>query len=30
MEDVTSPAFKNQGQCVKFLIHGRNAAKKSA
>jgi hypothetical protein len=25
----TSPTFKNQGQCVKFLVHGRNAAKKS-
>ena len=25
----TNPSFKNQGQCVKFLIHGRNAAKKS-
>src|SRR6188472_4501532 len=21
----TSPTFKNQGQCVKFLVHGRNA-----
>jgi hypothetical protein len=26
----TSPTFKNQGQCVKFLVHGRNAAKKTA
>jgi hypothetical protein len=26
----TNPTFKNQGQCVKYLIHGRNAAKKSA
>jgi hypothetical protein len=26
----TSPTFKNQGQCVKFVIHGRNAAKKGA
>jgi hypothetical protein len=26
----TNPTFKNQGQCVKFLVHGRNAAKKSA
>ena len=26
----TSPTFKNQGQCVKFLVHGRNAAKKGA
>jgi hypothetical protein len=26
----TSPTFKNQGQCVKYLVHGRNATKKSA
>ena len=26
----TNPTFKNQGQCVKFLVQGRNAAKKSA
>jgi hypothetical protein len=26
----TSPTFKNQGQCVKFLVHGRNAATKNA
>ena len=26
----TNPTFKNQGQCVKFLVHGRNAAKKTA
>jgi hypothetical protein len=26
----TNPTFKNQGQCVKHLVHGRNAAKKSA
>ena len=26
----TSPSFKNQGQCVKSLVHGRNAAKKTA
>jgi hypothetical protein len=26
----TSPTFKNQGQCVKNLVHGRNAAKKTA
>lgn len=26
----TNPTFKNQGQCVKFLVHGRNAAKKNA
>src|SRR5262245_56178490 len=25
----TNPTFKNQGQCVKFLVHGRNAAKKN-
>jgi hypothetical protein len=23
-----NPTFKNQGQCVKYLVHGRNAAKK--
>lgn len=26
----TSPKFKNQGQCVKFVVHSRNAAKKAA
>lgn len=26
----TSPTFKNQGQCVKHVVHTRNAAKKSA
>ena len=26
----TNPTFKNQGQCVKHLVHGRNAAKKNA
>jgi hypothetical protein len=26
----TSPTFKNQGQCVKFLVHGRNAEKRRA
>ena len=26
----TSPRFKNQGQCVTYLVHGRNAEKKSA
>jgi hypothetical protein len=26
----TNPTFKNQGQCVKHLVHGRNAAKKSS
>lgn len=26
----TSPTFKNQGQCVRHLIHARNAAKKSS
>ena len=29
-KDFTNPTFKNQGQCVKYVIHGRNAAKKSA
>jgi hypothetical protein len=24
----TNPTFKNQGQCVKHMVHGRNAAKK--
>jgi hypothetical protein len=28
-KSFTNPAFKNQGQCVKYLVHGRNAAKKS-
>ena len=26
----SGPAFKNQGQCVKYVVHGRNAAKKNA
>ena len=26
----TSPKFKNQGQCVKYMVHSRNAAKKAA
>jgi len=26
-KSFTSPTFKNQGQCVKYLVHGRNAAK---
>jgi len=26
----TNPTFKNQGQCVRFLVHGRNAARKGA
>jgi hypothetical protein len=26
----TSPKFKNQGQCVKYLVHGHMAAKKAA
>jgi hypothetical protein len=30
MEAFTNPTFKNQGQCVKFLVHGRNAARKGA
>jgi hypothetical protein len=25
----TNPKFKNQGQCVKYMAHARNAAKKS-
>jgi len=25
----TNPSFKNQGQCVKYLVHGRNATKKN-
>ena len=29
-KDFTNPTFKNQGQCVKYLVHGRNTAKKSA
>lgn len=29
-KSFTSPTFKNQGQCVKYVVHGRNAAKKSA
>jgi hypothetical protein len=26
----TTPKFKNQGQCVKYMVHSRNAAKKAA
>jgi hypothetical protein len=26
----TNPKFKNQGQCVKHMVHARNAAKKAA
>lgn len=26
----TNPRFKNQGKCVKFMVHARNAAKKAA
>jgi len=26
----TNPRFKNQGQCVKFVVHSRNAARKAA
>jgi len=26
----TNPTFKNQGQCVKYMVHSRNAAKKAA
>jgi hypothetical protein len=29
-KSFSSPTFKNQGQCVKYLVHGRNAAKKTA
>jgi len=29
-KSFTNPTFKNQGQCVKNLVHGRNAAKKSS
>jgi hypothetical protein len=29
-KSFSNPTFKTQGQCVKFLIHGRNAAKKSS
>ena len=25
-KSFSSPAFKNQGQCVKYVVHGRNAA----
>jgi hypothetical protein len=28
-KSFTNPTFKNQGQCVKFMVHGRNAAKKN-
>ncbi len=28
-KSFTNPTFKNQGQCVKHLVHSRNAAKKS-
>ena len=27
-KSFTNETFKNQGQCVKYLVHGRNAAKK--
>ena len=29
-KSFTSPKFKNQGQCVKFVVHSRNAAKQAA
>jgi hypothetical protein len=29
-KSLTNPTFKNQGQCVKFMVHGRNAAKKNS
>jgi hypothetical protein len=28
-KNFTNPTFKNQGQCVKSLVHGRNEAKKN-
>jgi hypothetical protein len=28
-KSFTNPTFKNQGQCVKTMVHGRNAARKS-
>ena len=28
-KSFTNPTFKNQGQCVKFMVHTRNAAKKT-
>jgi hypothetical protein len=29
-KSFSNPTFKNQGQCVKYVVHGRNAAKKAA
>ena len=29
-KSFSNPTFQNQGQCVKYLVHGRNAAKKTA
>jgi len=29
-KSFSGPALKNQGQCVKYVVHGRNAAKKNA
>ena len=29
-KSFSNPTFKNQGQCVKYLVHSRNAAKKTA
>ena len=29
-KSFSNPTFKNQGQCVKYLVHGRNATKKTA
>ena len=29
-KSFTNPTFKNQGQCVKFLMHARNEAKKTS
>lgn len=29
-KNFTNPTFKNQGQCVKLMVHGRNATKKNS
>lgn len=29
-KSFSGPSFKNQGQCVKYVVHGRNAEKKNA
>ena len=28
-KSFTNPSFKNQGQCVKYVVHGRNATKRA-